>query len=130
MQQHVPVRPEDMLDELVHESDDLLTDCCVPRGMLTQDTSVARTSWSRELVDIHPMTWRTDNQLKYSESDMAARATWAARVTTSHEAENPILGAEKDLPGLYLKRCAAINLKHRKVGVKGVPVFSQLSYFR
>ena len=130
MHQHVPLQPPNITAEHQHVSDDLQTECCVPRGTLTQDTSIARTSWSPEQVDIHPDTWCSDNQLKYSEGEMAIRARAAATVTTDHEALNPLLGAETDLPGLYLKRLSLINRKHLKIGVKGVPVFSQLSYFR
>ena len=130
MHQHVPLQPPNITGELQHNSDDLQTECCVPRGTLSQDTSIARTSWSPEQVDIHPHTWCSDNQLKYSEGEMAIRARAVATVTTDHEALNPLLGAETDLPGLYLKRLSLINRKHLKIGVKGVPVFSQLSYFR
>jgi hypothetical protein len=133
MHQHVPLNPpfgDDITDELQHDSGDLHTEYCVPSGTISQDTSIPRTSWSSEKEDVDPNTWSTDNRLKYSEGEMDIRARAAATTTTTHEALNPLLGADKDLPALYLKRLSIINRKHLKIGVKGVPVFSQLSYFK
>ena len=94
------------------------------------DDSIPRNKWS-EKRDIPASTWRSDNVLKFSEKERAARAERGARITAEHERDNPLPNvAVDDATAAYLQRMKAINDKHLKLGVKGVPVFSKLSYFR
>ena len=76
-------------------------------------------------------TWLTDNTLKYTEREMAARAAEGARITREIESERPIdIGEDGGNGATYSARSRAINKKHLELGVKGIPVFSQLSYFK
>ena len=102
----------------------------MPSGSLKEDSSHPRSAWTCSMST--PVnTWLTDNTLKYTEREMAARAAEGARITREIENERPIdIGRDGSNGATYSARARAINKKHLELGVKGIPVFNQLSYFK
>lgn len=102
-----------------------------PAGMLTEDATTPRLNWTAEMQEVSPMTWSSDNQLKYSEKELDARAAQGDRIAAEAEAQFPIgaLTGEEAMKQ-YDKQQKAMNKQHLLLGCKGTPVFAKLSYYR
>lgn len=90
---------------------------CMPPGYTEPDTGQhgLRDSWTSPRL-VEPETWRGSNALKYSAQEIMARGRRAAMFVAMHAA------------GQMSKTATAATLN--TLGVKGMPMFSDLSYFK
>lgn len=116
VEQHVPARD----DGRSHHPQVLENGYCMPDGYVRSDVaaSPARRSWTKEPLQIKPITWHTDNCLKYTAAEVMARGRQAERIT----ARSTALGGTQT--------AAATKRELLSLGVKGLPLFSTLSYFK
>lgn len=107
-----------------------LGDYRVPPGLLSRDNTAPRLHWTTEAQEVPGSSWITDGRLKFSELEMEARARAGDIVESEAEVAFPMQGLQGDAALAQHKRQKEhANARHLLLGIKGTPVWAQLSYF-
>ena len=80
--------------------------------------SEPRRRWTKSRVRLEPEMWSTTNELKYTAEEITLRGKTAARISSQCVSAGG--GVSK----------TATEKKLKRLGVRGIPLFSELSYFK